>query len=126
MTAIPEEKATPIARANWLPGFFVLMVGAVFGGSMVFLTPPFNVPDEAGHWFRCYQCSLGKVYASRQGDAVGGELPTSLGEIYMATTYPAETDAEILVSAEKIRKALDNPARSFAGAVLHLCTHGPI
>lgn len=95
--------------ADVLPAFFVLVVGALFGGSMIFLTPPFNVPDEMGHWLRTYQCSLGKVHASRNGDVVGGELPVSLQEIYLATLDPARTDAEINVSTGKIREALAIP-----------------
>lgn len=95
--------------ADVLPVFFVLVVGVIFGGSMVFLTPPFNAPDELGHWRRSYHCSLGQVYASRKGDMVGCELPTLLSEIYVTTVSPAQTDAELRISAEKLRKALAIP-----------------
>ena len=116
MTATAEKK-TKATRAGRLPSFLVLLVGAVFGGSMVFLTPPFNVPDEMGHWLRAYQCSQGAVYASRSGDVVGGELPESLRAIYVATADPALTDAEFHISTEKLRRGLaiplDSPRRQF-------------
>ena len=108
MTTTAEVRTTATS-ADWLPAFFVLVAGLLFGGSMIFLTPPFNVPDEQGHWFRCYQCSLGEVYASRKGDLVGGELPESLQDVYLATIESAQIDVEVRISPEKFGKAMAIP-----------------
>jgi uncharacterized membrane protein len=104
MAAITSENQRTTA-AIW-PTYFTLIVGVVFGGSMVFMTPPFNVPDEQGHWYRSYQCSLGRLIPTRQGDEIGSELPTSLRALYVATAAPALTDAELQISVEKIRDAM--------------------
>ncbi len=44
---------------------------------LVFLTPPFQTPDEQQHLFRAYQLSELDLTPSR----VGGEIPTSLGDL---------------------------------------------
>ena len=64
--------------AEILPAFFTLIAGVIFGGSMVVLTPPFDVPEEWQHFFRCYQISQRTIYATLDDMGVpGGEVPVS-------------------------------------------------
>jgi len=53
-----------------------------FGVPLVFLTPPFQVPDEPAHFLRAYQISQGEFVAPARGGLCGGELPSSLGNIF--------------------------------------------
>ena len=71
--------------ANILPPFYVLVMGVIFGGSMIFLTPPFNVPEEDQHFYRSYQCSEGSVYAARNDDSVGGDCRRRWSKSAVAT-----------------------------------------
>lgn len=49
-----------------------------FGIIMVFLTPPFQVPDEPAHFFRAYQVSDFTFKPVIEGSRTGGYLPESL------------------------------------------------
>ena len=95
--------------ANILPPFYVLVMGVIFGGSMIFLTPPFNVPEEDQHFYRSYQCSQGVIYAARNDNSVGGRLPASLVVVNHATVGFPKNEYEFCTSVEKIDKALSVP-----------------
>jgi uncharacterized membrane protein len=56
--------------------FLLLSLG--FGLVFIFLTPPFQVPDEFAHFFRAYALSEGHAMAVVQDRRVGDELPQSL------------------------------------------------
>jgi uncharacterized membrane protein len=55
-----------------------LIVGILAVLSMVFVTPPFQTPDEAQHFFRAYQVSEGTALAEVHDGMSGGRLPASL------------------------------------------------
>ena len=66
---------------NWLGGLSLFL--------LVFLVPPFQVPDEPQHFFRSYQLSKLEVWARVQDGVAGSELPASLPELvqhFMGTT----------------------------------------
>ncbi|MGD0900264.1 MAG: DUF2142 domain-containing protein [Thermoguttaceae bacterium] len=84
MSNAPGQAGPAVAAPLLRPHRILLWCGLLLGGSLVFMTPPFGVPDEFGHFLRAYQCSEGAWYASRNGSKVGGELPVSL-----LTTYTA-------------------------------------
>jgi Predicted membrane protein (DUF2142) len=48
--------------------------------SIVFavVTPPFQKPDEAHHFYRCWQILQGQIAAEQRGNESGGVLPASL------------------------------------------------
>jgi uncharacterized membrane protein len=108
MTAAAEEKA-PATCPDWLPSFFLLVVGIVFGVSLVFLTPPFGVPDELAHYLRAYHCSQGKVYAEKRNDAVGAVLPISLARVYTAIASEPLKDRELHISRQKLAEVARIP-----------------
>ena len=95
--------------ADVLPVFFVLVAGAIFGGSMVVLTPPFNVPEEQQHLFRSYQCSQGIVYATRSGNAVGGEVPESFHEVNSRIIGGPRDEYSLRISLNTIKSCLAVP-----------------
>lgn len=63
------------------PSLVFLLIGLINVTLLVFLTPPFEVPDEPQHFFRSYHLSeLGVWGISRDG--IGGAvLPSSLPEL---------------------------------------------
>lgn len=58
---------------TWLGGVSLLF--------LVFLVPPFQVPDEPQHFFRSYQLSKLEVWSRVQDGTSGSELPASLPEL---------------------------------------------
>lgn len=64
---------------------FSLLFGALF----IFITPPFQAPDEPNHFLRAYQLSEGTLSGSREGNRAGGNLPRGLREIYSLTRMQA-------------------------------------
>lgn len=70
----------PIAPGRETDRFLLawLAIGFITVLAMAFVTPPFQTPDEAQHYFRAYQISEGTLVADVQGDISGGELPASL------------------------------------------------
>ena len=65
-----------------------LALALPIGLCYVFLSAPFNVPDEHTHFFRVYHLSEGKLIAEKRGDATGAPLPASLGESTFIYTQP--------------------------------------
>lgn len=55
-----------------------LIVGVLTVLSMVFITPPFQTPDEPQHFFRAYQVSEGTALSEVHDGMSGGTLPASL------------------------------------------------
>jgi uncharacterized membrane protein len=92
-----------------LPCRFVLVFGLLLGGSLVFLSPPYSVPDEREHFYRAYHCSLGKLYACKRDGRTGDDLPSSLTETSQAIMGEAHEDAEFSISWAKIKRAWDIP-----------------
>lgn len=55
-----------------------LFIAVTFGLLLVFITPPFQTPDEPAHFYRAYQISELKMLSEKQDNKVGGMLPESL------------------------------------------------
>jgi uncharacterized membrane protein len=60
------------------PDRFVAVAGLLFGAVLLFLTPPFQTPDEPAHFFRAYRVSEGDFHLLPASSAQGAELPSSL------------------------------------------------
>lgn len=88
MNAIKSTPATaPRPRLPFLRLWLCLGLLTVI--SMVFVTPPFQVPDEAQHFFRAYQISEGTLTGEVKGGSSGGSLPSSLSTLvrrFLGTT----------------------------------------
>ncbi|HZU89935.1 MAG TPA: DUF2142 domain-containing protein [Stellaceae bacterium] len=80
---IPTKEDGLVSRAVQLkPALVYLLVGLVGIISMVVLTPPFQVPDEPGHFYRAYQLSELQLRGSVRNGKAGGMLPSSLSELF--------------------------------------------
>jgi len=74
--------------SRWLQSFLqkpekvFLILASVFGLVLVFLTPPFQVPDEPAHFFRAYQVSnltfVSQPFQLNSETRYGSQLPESL------------------------------------------------
>lgn len=113
-----------------LLGFFVLnkyfinleksflILALVFGVFMIFLVPPFQVPDEIVHFYRAYEVSQGDFIPSRSGDKVGSNMPEGICEFVEAGNYemiPAKynekLDIDNLINSSKVN--IDNNKTKF-------------
>ncbi|MBF0458891.1 MAG: DUF2142 domain-containing protein [Nitrospirae bacterium] len=61
------------------PEWVFLIISVVFGYIFVFVTPPFQAPDEYHHMFRAYHVSMGGLVSSKADGISGALLPASLG-----------------------------------------------
>lgn len=57
-----------------------LALAAIFGVLHLFLTPPFQSPDENRHFYRAYHMSKGSILATKKDGRVGGYLPKKVKE----------------------------------------------
>jgi uncharacterized membrane protein len=88
--------------------YFFAAAALVFGLSVLFLTPPFQAPDEISHFYRAYQISEGHFVPVKEKHRVGGYVPESLTKI----TFPFLgicQNMNIKTSAEKVRECLKIP-----------------
>lgn len=68
-----------IQRFN--PAVFFISFASIFGLIFLFITPPFQIPDEINHFYRAYQISEGHLIVEQQNKRIGGYLPKSLVQI---------------------------------------------
>ena len=72
-------------RTPLSPPAFFLAVALAAGVPLAFFTPPFQVPDEPGHFLRSYALSEGRLLARNQELGTGEVLPASLAELVALT-----------------------------------------
>lgn len=73
--------------------FFYIAI--VWGLCMVFLTPPFMVPDEPAHFYRAYQISEGHFIPDVNQNRLGGDLPNSLSDMQNEVFKTAELKMDL-------------------------------
>jgi len=66
-------------RQGLTPDRLFLLIGLAFGVLFVFITPPFQVPDEYHHFYRSYHVSEGRILGIKDGNLAGDYLPRGLG-----------------------------------------------
>jgi uncharacterized membrane protein len=86
---------------------FFLLAGLLFGLVFLFGTPPFQVPDEPGHFYRAYALSEGKPWAERRAEGLGAVLPASLQEL--GTDFRDDFHPGRKLQPEEILRALRVP-----------------
>jgi uncharacterized membrane protein len=64
--------------ANLTPQRLLLALGLAGGLLLVFVTPPFQVPDEPAHFLRIYQVATAAAAVRRADGVLGFEMPESL------------------------------------------------
>ncbi|MDD8025026.1 MAG: DUF2142 domain-containing protein [Acidobacteriota bacterium] len=106
-----QEPANSAVEPDPLRVFRVL--APVFGLLFLFLTPPFQVPDEPEHFDRAYQLSeariLGRIDASGERPRAGGVLPKSLQDAAALAMGDIPHDENAKVDRTALRKALAVP-----------------
>ena len=88
----------------WIYSVFVSLCGL----ALIFITPPFQVPDEPHHFFRAYQVSRGELVGqiAPGGKYAGGLLPESLGRTVNHLLRDVPFHPEQKVSASWLEDAL--------------------
>lgn len=69
---------------NLNPVKFFLIFATIFGVIFLFITPPFQTPDELAHFERAYQISEGTLLVQKDGPIAGGLLPSSINKTILA------------------------------------------
>jgi uncharacterized membrane protein len=88
------------------PDRFFLAAGLLAGLAFVFVTPPFQVPDEPGHFYRAYALSTGEPWGEPGRDGFGTVLPASLQEVGSALRGDVPFRPDRKIRPETIRQAL--------------------
>ncbi len=96
-----------------------LLLGAMGSIPLVFLTPPFQAPDEVQHFYRAYQLSEFRLRAEVQNGVAGGALPDSLPLLVGSSVYTPDgilypaTPAPIANTLKLASIPLNGAARRF-------------
>jgi len=88
---------------NRTPFFLWLIFGLGFL-PLVWLTPPFQVPDEAQHFFKAYQVSEGQWRGTVQDGKAGGFVPSSLSDLVLTHLGTLEIHTARPVQPRPLRK----------------------
>jgi uncharacterized membrane protein len=91
------------------PYRFFAAAGLLAGLAFVFVTPPFQVPDEPVHFYRAYALSEGEPWGEPGGDGFGAVLPASLEEVGSALRGDVPFRPDRKIRPETIRQALRVP-----------------
>lgn len=89
---------------DWSPHYFFAVLAGFFGLILVFLTPPFQAPDEYAHFYRAYQVSEGGLISVKENQRVGGYLPISLKKLGAVTSEGIPFNPEKKMSAERFQE----------------------
>ena len=90
------------------PRFFFTVVSIFFGMLYIVLTPPFQSPDEAHHFYRVAHMANGNMMGVQTVDKrSGGMIPTSLPVFaekfrYMRNEYTSKTSIESMLQTTNI------------------------
>jgi uncharacterized membrane protein len=91
------------------PDRFFLLVALLVGGALVFVTPPFQVPDEPAHFFRAWDVSEGRLMRWEQTGRGGSELPASVAGLAAVLLGDTPGHPERKVAVSQIRAGLRVP-----------------
>lgn len=94
------------------PERFFVVASLLAGLAFVFVTPPFQVPDEPVHFYRSYAVSTGELWgepARDPADGFGAVLPASLEEVGSTLRGDVPFRPERKIRPAAIRQALRVP-----------------
>ncbi len=88
-------------------GFF-LVASLAAGSLFVFLTPPFQVPDEPVHFYRAFALAEGHLTAERWQGRIGAELPASVPALFeLFADVPFHPERRVAPGAFAAARALE-------------------
>ena len=115
-----REASTEALFTRFHPARIYAWLGGLSLFLLVFLVPPFQVPDEPQHFFRSYQLSKLEVWSRVQNGVVGSDLPASLPELvlhFMGTTEPhtrrVVPTQRLMATLGEINRPLDSGRTTF-------------
>lgn len=94
-----SQRARP-DPTDWLPYFFIL-VSLLMGGLFAFVNPPFQAPDEFGHFFRAYGISEGYLVAAKTT-----RLPESV--VALTRRFPLHLETVRKIESSELVAAISN------------------
>jgi uncharacterized membrane protein len=96
------------------PQGIFLLLSLIFGSLSAFVTAPFQVPDEAVHFYRAYSIAQGAFVPERDAGRVGDELPLSVIVSSNQLSRGLAGRPERNVDVELLVRELDRPLRPAA------------
>lgn len=111
--------AVPLSKGKISSVALALILGAMGSIPLVFLTPPFQVPDEVQHFYRAYELSEFRIRGEIQNGVPGDTLPESLQRLVQSCVYTADgilypaTPAPMKDTLKLLAMPLDRSARRF-------------
>jgi uncharacterized membrane protein len=80
------------------------ITGAIFGILFLLITPPFQVPDEANHFYRAFQITDLQIIGRNQDNKSGGFMPQSIVTMVTEFSQPRILGNQVKQEPEKIWK----------------------
>ncbi len=89
------------------PEFIFLFLSAFFGLAFLFITPPFQSPDEINHFYKASQISEGHFISVKKDSRVGGEIPVGFIKltepfIWLRWNDKSKTNKEAFLAARNV------------------------
>ncbi|MCB0534584.1 MAG: DUF2142 domain-containing protein [Saprospiraceae bacterium] len=113
----PGHSPTAEALVHLSPVHFFQITALSFGLAIIFLIPPFQVPDEADHFERAFHLAEGHFWGEQQDHRLGGVIPESIGQLE-AIYLPMKFDYSAKQSRWKYAQAksieLNSRVKTFA------------
>lgn len=102
------------------PARFYLVCAVALGGILIFVTPPFQVPDEGAHFYRAYQISEGGFLPDHITDGTGGWLPKSIQDT-IAYSVPDGIygDPDVKANLTLVKNELSRPLNADERIEIH-------
>jgi uncharacterized membrane protein len=122
-----KEKISKIITRLQSPEIIFLLFGLFFGTILVFVTPPFQAPDEGAHFKRAYQISSGQIVAKKRNGSVGGVIPLSITKLenYFMRLADKKTKITYQEIIDKMSIDLD-PTETFFGHFPNTSLYSPV
>lgn len=89
-----------------------LLVGLMAGLAFVVLTPPFQVPDEVGHYWRAVAIAEGYVLPTPGGAGTFAAIPEGMRTLVFVFYRPIAGKPELKITREQFRTAWYLPLRA--------------
>lgn len=122
-----KEKFSKLLNFSLRPEIVFVIMGLFFGFIFVFVTPPFQVPDEGTHFKRAYQISTGQFISEKKDNLVGGFIPLSINEL--EGYFMRFTDKNIKISYKEIVNKLTvrlEPFNTTFGSFPNTALYSPV
>jgi len=104
---------------------FVLLA-LIFGVTLVFATPPFRAPDEAGHFWRADAIALGYWIPPMHHGHPSAYIPRGIEQLWYGRDTPLELEHRVLVHFPAYYTPLPHLPQAFACFIGHALVLRPI